>query len=59
MSSGTVKQRTFESHYRPLPEICLVGVSEAELAAEQGIIEIMHDGVSVPVLDTFSQEADE
>ena len=27
-SDGTVETTTFESHYRPLPEICLVGVEE-------------------------------
>jgi hypothetical protein len=27
-TDGSVEERTFESHYRPLPEICLVGVEE-------------------------------
>lgn len=27
-ADGTVNERLFESHYRPLPEICLVGVLE-------------------------------
>lgn len=27
-ADGTVTDRVFESHYRPLPEICLVGVEE-------------------------------
>lgn len=28
MSDGTVQNKVFESHYRPLPEICLVGVEK-------------------------------
>ena len=34
LSDGTKEDRTFESHYRPLPEICLVGATPEELNPE-------------------------
>ena len=35
LPDGTTQERLFESHYRPLPEICLVGVIPEELACEE------------------------
>ncbi|KKU31425.1 MAG: VanW family protein [Candidatus Uhrbacteria bacterium GW2011_GWE2_46_68] len=35
-SDGTIEERTFESHYRPLPEICLIGVEELTPIMEEG-----------------------
>ena len=32
---GTTEEQIFESHYRPLPEICLVGVEELTSVAEE------------------------
>lgn len=34
-SDGTVEERIFESHYRPLPEICLIGVEELTPVIEE------------------------
>lgn len=38
-ADGTVNQTTYDSYYRPLPQICLVGVEEGQLDEEGNLIE--------------------
>ena len=47
-SEGTVEERTFESHYRPLPEICLIGVEELTPIIAEGV----EEESAIPLEDT-------
>ncbi|MBT5820516.1 MAG: hypothetical protein HOJ25_00345 [Candidatus Magasanikbacteria bacterium] len=39
LANGVVEDIVYESHYRPLPEICLVGIEEGENAEEEETLE--------------------
>jgi vancomycin resistance protein YoaR len=48
-SDGSVEKRVFESHYRPIPQICLVGV-ETLSASVEGERSVPTDPASPPVV---------
>jgi vancomycin resistance protein YoaR len=51
MSDGTEEKKTFESHYRPLPEICLVGAEsgQAPCTGESCPVIPGGDSISIPL----------
>ena len=53
-SEDEIEERVFTSHYRPLPKICLLGVTEEELAA--GDQEVPDDAVFREFPDWYYQE---
>jgi vancomycin resistance protein YoaR len=55
-TDGSVEERTFESHYRPLPEICLVGVEELSTRDD---LPADADGVSSTQATDVPVEADD
>lgn len=53
LADGTVEDTVYESHYRPLPEICLVGVDPEELGCVEG-----EEDCEIPVGDDDGEQED-
>lgn len=53
MPDGTQEKEVFESHYRPLPQICLEGADPVELACEEGqeCEQVVVDEIIPPVVE--------
>ncbi len=47
LPDGTVEDRAFDSYYRPLPEICLVGPTASSTSPTQGLSGAQTDGVPI------------
>ncbi len=57
---GTVEETLYESRYRPLPQICFIGVTEEELAAEEAKKAAEENGEPIDeVTDGFKEDPEE
>ena len=48
MPTGEIEETLFESHYRPLPRICLVGIDPDAEEEEENEEEVVEEGFSLP-----------
>lgn len=61
LADGTSESRVFESHYRPLPQICLVGVEPEKAACEDGTNDCLYnpDGTLKDILIERDEETEQ